>query len=204
MGLKLRLLSFWTPEWFQKRGLGELCYYTVKGLQEVLLKKTSQFDNSPSTSNVILKGTLDERRRHMAEIHNELVATLINTMGRDEAFSLGREAMFTAGLSLGQEFRSVLGVGNSLEDLILAAKILYKVLGIEFNIKKSEEGGRVMVVNHCTLAKYYTSETCIVLSAADEGVVQGLNPKIIMKFTERITHGSPCCLASIRLEGITK
>lgn len=213
MGFKLRLLSWWTPEWFQKKGLDELTHSTVQGLQEVLLKETSEFEKLPlttskvsqkKTSKIVLKGNLEERRRYMAKTHNELVETMIKTMGRDQAITLGRESMFQAGLSLGQEFKKILGVGDSLEELISAAKILYNVLGIEFNITESEEEGRVMVVHRCFLADYYTTDTCLVLSAADEGVVQGLNPQIKMNFTERITEGAPCCLASLHLEDDNK
>ena len=35
------------------------------------------------------------------------------------------------------------------------------------------------------LSKYYTPETCQVLSAADEGVVQGLNPNFALNFCEK-------------------
>jgi hypothetical protein len=108
--------------------------------------------------------------------------------------------MFREGLILGHKFRRILGVGSSLEDLISAARILYKVLGIKFDIKKNKTGEIVMVVNHCDLSEYYRPDTCRVLSAADEGVVQGLNPKIKMKFQERITEGASCCLAPIHME----
>lgn len=216
MGLKLRLLSLWTPQWFQKKGLDELTHSTVQGLQEVFLKETPEFEiNSTTTSkvskiivsDVVLEGNLEERRRCMAKTHNELVETMIKIMGRDETISMGREAMSTAGLSLGQKFKRILGVGESVEELIMAAKILYKVLGIDFTIKKTQKDGLVMVVHHCFLSEYYTPDTCLVLSAADEGVVQGLNPNIKINFTERITEGCLQCLAPITVhtkEGLGK
>jgi len=150
--------------------------------------------------NMVLKGNLDERRKTMAITHNKLVKSLINTMGCDEAIKKGRETMFREGLSLGSKFKGILGVGNSLEDLFTAALILYNVLGIKFSIKSVEDGKNkiTMVVSHCALAEYYTPNTCHVLSAADEGVVQGLNPNIQIKFTERITEGCSECLAPIK------
>jgi hypothetical protein len=209
MGLKLRLLSWWTPEWFQKRGLDELTLSTIQGLQELILNETSEFEKLPLTTSelsqikeakIVLKGNLEERRRYMAETHNKLVEIMIRTIGKEKAVALGRKSMFSVGLSLGQEFKRILGVGDSVEELILAAKILYKVLGIEFTIKKSENEVLVMVVNHCFLAEYYTPDTCLVLSAADEGVVQGLNPMIKINFTDRITEGCLRCLAPITIE----
>lgn len=222
MGLRLRFLSFWTPEWFLNKGLDELAHSTIEGLEVILdhksksniprngsntLKRSNTLNtlkgsNPLKGSNIILKGNLHERRKIMATMHNQLVETMINTLGRDEAMKLGREAMFSEGLYLGQKFRKMLGVGNSTEDLITAANILYEILGIEFTIKETKNNEMIMVVNHCSLAEYYTRETCQVLSAADEGVVQGLNPNIRMNFTERITQGAPCCIASIQLEGV--
>ncbi len=227
MGLKLRIISLWTPEWFQKRGLDELAHQTTRGLEKLLddqanedLKsnKPSKFSkpsksNEPSKSNkkrhdMVLKGNLDERRKIMATTHNKLVERMVSTMGREEAIKKGRKAMFNEGLSLGAKFKRILGVGGSIDDLFTAARILYDVLGIKFSIKEVEEEGEngkiTMFVSHCALAEYYTPDTCHVLSAADEGVVQGLNPHVKIKFTKRITEGCFECLAPIKIETISK
>lgn len=218
MGLKLRILSYWTPEWFLKRGLNELARSTINGLEEVLSKDNPEYEGAKtlhsiqSKSHIQLKGNLEEMRINMSRTHNELVESMINSLGRDKAINIGRKAMFKEGLSLGKKFREILGVGDSLEDLISAAKILYKVLGIEFNVKElskvkgingemATEGEILMEVHLCALSEYYNGDTCRVLSAADEGVVQGLNPHIKMKFTDRITEGAPCCLATLQLKG---
>jgi hypothetical protein len=74
------------------------------------------------------------------------------------------------------------------------------VLGIDFEVKNTEKG-IVLVVNRCQLAGHYSPDTCLVLSATDEGVVQGLNPHLSMRFHKRMAAGSPCCLAPITLEG---
>ena len=205
MGIKLKILSWWNPEWFQKKGLDELANHTISGL-DILLDESKNNDpkknNGPGhihPPNIVLTGNIDDRRIFMAKIHNDMVKKLIKALGRDEAIELGHEAMFNEGLLLGRKFKEILGVGNNLEDLITAAGILYKVLGIEFRVKESQND-ILMVVNRCTLSNYYTSDTCRVLSGADEGVVQGLNPQMKMNFTERITEGSSCCLASIKLK----
>lgn len=204
MGIKLRILSWWTPEWFLKKGLDELALSTIGGLEGLLFEDKQEFDKAKTLNNFHLKGNLDERRRIMANTHNKLIKILIDNLGRDEAMELGRKIMFKEGLDLGRKFRDTLGVEDSLEDLIAAARILYKVLGIEFTVREISNTDntteRAMVVNRCLLSEYYTSDTCRILSAADEGVVQGLNPQIKMKFTERITEGAECCLASLYLE----
>jgi len=203
MGVKIRLLSWWTPNCFLKKGLHELANSTINGLKELLIKENPEYIEDLKgfeyNSN-ILKGNLHEQRRNMAAIHNQLVEKMIDIFGNEDAIKLGRKAMFIKGLALGREFRRIFGVGTSLEDLKSAARILYKVLGIEFVVKEFGNGEIVMVVNHCDLAEYYRPDTCKILSAADEGVVQGLNPKIKIKFQERITEGASCCLAPIHLE----
>ncbi len=218
MGIRLRFLSWWTPEWFQGKGLDELSVSTIEGLENVLQNNTkidesskivsSSPNNTSLKANLkekdILNENLHEKRRIMAETHNELVKRMIKTYGYDIALEKGREEMFSKGLSLGQKFRKMLGVGDSQEDLIRAAGILYKVLGINFIIEENENKEMIMIVNHCALAEYYTPETCQILSAADEGVVQGLNPQITINFHERITQGAPCCLASIKKKDVTK
>jgi hypothetical protein len=221
MGLKLRILSLWTPEWFQKRGLDELAHQTTSGLEKLLDDQADEDlkSNIPSKSikhsksnikrhDMVLKGNLDERRKIMATTHNKLVETMVSTMGREKAIKKGRKAMFNEGLSLGAKFKRILGVGNSIDDLFTAARILYNVLGIKFSIKEIEEEGKngkiAMFVSHCALSEYYTPDTCRVLSAADEGVVQGLNPGVKIKFTKRITEGCSECLAPIKIETISK
>lgn len=208
MGLRLRILSWWTPEWFLKKSLDELADSTINGLGKLLNEelpvKNNEIIISSNGKNISsqfitdLKGDLDERRRIMTMAHNELVEALINTIGQEEGISKGRIAMYHEGLLLGQKFKRLLGVGDDLEDLITAAKILYTILGIDFVVEE-KENEMIMVVNHCSLANNYNSNTCKVLSAADEGVVHGLNPDIHMKFVERITQGHDHCLASLKM-----
>jgi len=212
MGLRLSILSWWTPGWFLKKSLDELADSTINGLEKVLNErytsgnKTKNLNESynPPGSKKALKGDLDGKRREMAVAHNELVETLIKTMGPDKAISRGREAMFQEGLLLGRRFKKLLGVGDNLEDLITAARIMYTVLGIDFVVGENGNDEMVMVVNHCSLANNYNSNTCRILSAADEGVVQGLNPNIQMKFVKRITQGHDHCLASLKMNSLNE
>ena len=209
MGLRLRMLSWWTPEWFLKKSLDLLADSTINGLGK-LLNEYSPLENDEGERNyklnkkiilkeIILKGELDEKRIEMAKNHNKVVKTLIKIMGPDEAIYRGRKAMYHEGLLLGQRFKRLLGVGEDPKDLINAARIMYTVLGIDFEVEEYGKDEMIMVVTHCSLANNYNSSTCKILSAADEGVVQGLNPNIHMKFVKRITQGHDHCLASIKM-----
>jgi hypothetical protein len=137
----------------------------------------------------------------MAAAHNARVNALVEALGRERAVREGREALFPVGVMLGKEAKKRLGVGDGPDDLERAARILYRALGIEFTLEKRPDGAMMMRVHRCALAGHYTPEACEVLSAADEGVVSGLNPKLAMRFVQRMTGGSAVCIACIREVG---
>lgn len=197
MSIKLRLASFWIPQFLLIPEIDRVAEVTLDCLDQLLKEYAPQKLNTILKEEVIMKGNIEKRREIMATAHNIRVNSLIDALGYDDGVEIGRKSLFKAGLKLGKEARDRLSVGDGLQDLIRAARILYRVLGIEFQIKKSGEK-IIMVVNKCSLASYYSSETCRILSAADEGVVQGLNPKIKMVFKERMTDGPSECLACIK------
>ena len=141
-----------------------------------------------------LHSGLETRREAMAEGHMRRVHGLIEAVGEKEAVRLGREALFRTGLQLGKEAKVQLGVGDDRKDLIRAAMVLYRILGIEFTVVPSPQGER-LEVSRCALSSFYSRETCLILSAVDEGVVSGLSTNAGMLFEQRITDGSPVCLA---------
>ncbi|MCX6649029.1 MAG: L-2-amino-thiazoline-4-carboxylic acid hydrolase [Candidatus Bathyarchaeota archaeon] len=144
-------------------------------------------------------GSINERRAAMASNHNALVKALIDGIGEDKAVEIGRAALFKVGQDLGEEARIRFSVGDSLEDLILAARVMYKVLGIDFDV---HGGGKELTIeiDRCALSETYSEITCMVTSAADEGVVRGLNPSVRMRFETRITSGYPTCVARIKID----
>ena len=60
MGIRLRILSWWTPEWLLKKGLDELASSTIHGLGELLCENSSPENNENYHKQVILNGNLDE------------------------------------------------------------------------------------------------------------------------------------------------
>ena len=125
----------------------------------------------------------------MAAGHNLRVKALVKSLGLEKAIEVGRAQMFRAGYIMGCEARQRLGVDENIEDTIAAARILYKVLGIKFQVEK--QGKNIILrVNSCSLALQYTPETCKIMSAADKGVLNGLNSNMDMEFVDRITEGA--------------
>ena len=199
MNLKLRLAGWRMSESMLIKELGKVANLTTEGLDELLQTHAPNALRTIRKKDVPLKGDLQERRSIMASRHNIRVQALIKELGENEAIRLGRVKMFEVGKQLGHDARKRLGVGDELQDLISAAKVLYKVLGISFNVEE-KEGRKFLRIGRCALADHYTAEACHVLSAADEGVVRGLNPQVGMTFKKRITEGESECIAYLELE----
>ena len=202
MSFRLWIASYWVPPFLLLSEIDHVDMVTVNCLDDLLLKY------APSKLSIILKdkfhmeGNINNRRKLMAKAHNVRVKALIDALGYEDAMKIGRKALFQVGLNLGQEARKRLGVGDSLQDLIRAARVLYQVLGIEFKVdihgKENNVNDLHIIISKCSLSNYYSAETCQILSAADEGVVQGLNENIQMKFTQRMTEGPSECMACIK------
>ncbi len=196
MSIKLIISSIWLPNSTKINELDHVATETIAGLNTVIKRYTPWKIDEITEQDEVLKGNLEERRAIMADAHNKRVKVLVEELGPTEAIKIARKSMYEVGYQLGKEAGQRLGVGNSFGDLQKAAKLLYKILGIEFKIE-NDGGKNIMVVNRCSLSKYYTHETCMVLSAVDEGVVNGLNQNMEMEFKDRITDGSSECIACI-------
>ena len=198
MGLRLRLAAAWTPEATLLRELDRAEELTVRALDGLLaqhapgaLEGVKGEDAPPSGPGLV------PRRAAMAQAHTARVEALIGAVGREKAVELGRTAMREVGVRLGEDARARLGVGGSVDDLVLAARVMYRVLGIVFRVDRPSPDRAVLRVSRCALSDWYTEEACLVLSAADEGVVRGLNPAIGMTFSRRISCGAAECEAEI-------
>jgi len=141
---------------------------------------------------------VDTQRLIMAQTHVKMVETLQNAVGHEKAVALGRAALFSVGENLGKQTRVKLGVGDNPKDLIKAAKILYRVLDINFNIEMAGDSNAKVTIDRCALAKKYSKLTCEVLSATDEGVIKGLQPNVRLQFTQFMTSGCENCKANIK------
>jgi hypothetical protein len=198
MGLRLRLLYLWTPNYIIKRELRNLNDQTIIALNSLLATYAPQqvkANQKPQTEKDVRA-----QRENMAQNHARMVEALEAAVGYDKAVALGRESLYTVGVALGKQTRGKLGVGSSQSDLIRASKILYRILGIDFHIEWINEANAVAVIERCALSEQYSKLTCEVLSATDEGVISGLQPNVKMKFTHYITGGCPNCRATLNFK----
>lgn len=200
MSLRAAILSRWTPKYIIRRELARVSELTTAALEALLeahapdaLKRVAAKERSARS--------IDQTRSAMAGRHAALVEALKESMGEEGAIELGRKALFEVGLQLGRDARRRLRTSDEPGDLVRAARILYRVLGIEFRIERSDERSDRMIVNRCALSREYSNLTCKVLSATDEGVIRGLAPRASMTFKERMTSGCQNCIAIIEFSG---
>ncbi len=198
MGLKLTSVWIWTPSWVMSKELTNVADVTSGALLQVL--RTYAPDAAVALGNSVqMPKGLEAKRVAMAKTHTTLVEALVAAVGKEQAVRLGREAMFKAGQTLGEQIRKRLGV-QSASDMFRAAKVLYRVLGISFTVRQVASNAVVMEVHRCALSSEYSEITCEVLSAADEGAIHGLYPKAHMTFKDKITGGCSRCVAEIKFD----
>lgn len=197
MSVRLRLASIWMPRYIMVREIERIRASTDAALDALLAEHALAAVKEDAVSS----RRLEERRAAMARGHDRKVRALIEGVGREKAILLGREALFRTGLALGREARHRLGVKDTEDDLLRAAGVLYRILGIEFTVVAGPGGDR-MEVTCCALSAHYSLEACEILSAVDEGTVTGLSPRASMRFERRITDGSPRCVARIDLREV--
>ncbi len=198
MGIRLRILAWWTPKYILRRELTKVSNQTTNALKSIT-KENSALDSAGFTEQTFK--SLKVQRAAMAKTHARLVEKLEFELGHEKAIALGREALFSVGENLGKQTRVRLGVGDSAKDLTRAAKILYRVLGIEFQMEWVDKSNAHAIITRCALSEQYSTLACEVLSATDEGVINGLQPNVTMKFKEYMTSGCKNCHADIHLNG---
>ena len=196
MGLRLLILSWWTPKYIIRKELANVSDQTITSLQSILAQYAPQELTEKTKHHTYT--TIGEQRAVMAKTQSELVKAIEAKIGHEEAVRLGREALFFVGQNLGKQTRSKLGVSQKPKDLFKAAKILYRILGIEFHLEHLDNSNATAIIERCALAKQYSETTCEVLSATDEGVIKGLQPSVTMKFKEYMTSGCKNCKADIQ------
>lgn len=199
MSARLLLASLWLPPWLLRRELARIATRTTGALDDLLLVNAPEALDEIRSSDRPTSGSSRRRREALARSHTIRVTRLIEILGRDEALRAARLALFQTGIELGREARARLRVGRNRRALVQAARLLYRVLGIAFRAQWTAPGVAMVRIDRCALSRDYSAETCLALSAADEGVVAGLWPGARLEFMKRITQGAPACVASLRL-----
>ncbi len=175
MNWRLQLIRFYCPALLKKAKLAELFNLTALAFQQECPNFTGL-----SVKDSLLQYALFTKKAAQAALRNS-----------DNLPSI-KERLFQNAYQLGQKIRKELHL-RTFDDVLLASKILYRILGIDF---QSDEKGEV-IIKRCFFSQFYSSQICQLISALDQGVVAGLSDGGIFAFSQRITEGKDCCKAKI-------
>ena len=103
-----------------------------------------------------------------------------------------KKYLFDHAFQIGLEYKSLFGITSS-RDAMYAARIMYRILGIDF---QGWETGEIEI-RSCLFGRYYSSRTCRIISALDAGLLAGLSGGGRLEFMERMTEGGACCRARL-------
>jgi len=183
----------------QLHELKEVYSQTNHALNKLLEKNGIRKMSKVSKSQKLEKIKLEVLRKKMATDHNNKVSKLVEVLGEENAITQSRQVLFEVGVKLGKRARLELGIGDSFSDFSKALKIMYKILGNKIQLSQIDRDQAILYVKRCSLSNSYTNNTCKVLSAVDEGMIHGINPKYEISFKKRITCGFSRCVAEIKI-----
>lgn len=114
------------------------------------------------------------------------------TLELDDDAGAIRERLGEAAFAGGERLRRWLRLRHPSEAMS-AATSLYRCIGIDL---KGDTDGTI-TVRRCYLSALYSPEVCGLMAALDEGMLAGLHGGGRLRFEQRITDGSACCLARL-------
>jgi hypothetical protein len=197
MSFRLKVASAMASKSVLQRELGRVAEMTTAELDSMVETHAPGTIGQLRSGDRAMEGDLVARRGAMADAQRRRVRALVDAIGEETTVQEGRRRMGPVGERLGEEARERLGVDETMGDLVAAARLLYQVLGIEFEAEEHWDGSVTLHIQRCGLSEGYDGVTCRLMSAADEGMIRGLNPAACMEFRHRITEGTSECLADI-------
>ncbi len=108
-----------------------------------------------------------------------------------------KDRLFEGGRELGKELRDILKICTR-EDVLEGARILYRMIGIDFRGSDSGE----IAVGRCYFSNFYSSEVCQIMASLDEGLLAGLSGGGEFKFFQTIPEGNTSCRGTITFKGL--
>jgi hypothetical protein len=174
MNLRLTLLKLFVPLFVKKAKIQELFKLTAAAFGSTL----------PDLSGLGYRELLKEYAC-FAKAESDKVLT--DTRKTAEVRSRLYKGAGETGLRLKEELKV-----KTYYDVVVASRIFYRVLGIEFF---GDASGNI-ALGKCFFSRYFSPDHCALISALDEGVANGLSGGTLI-FTQRITEGKGCCKANM-------
>lgn len=174
MNWRLALLGMYLPGFLQRRSLAELHRRTAAAFGR----------DYPAVKSRTLNGLLHD----YAAFSRDQAQAVLDDGGDLQALArrLRREAR-----EMGAGLRRELHLKTD-RDFRAALRLVYRALGID--LRASAEGE--VLVYRCFFSRFYSARVCGLISALDDGLVEGLSSGAYhLRFTSRLTEGASCCRA---------
>jgi hypothetical protein len=172
MNIRLKAASVFLPPPLRRKKLNQLFRLTAQAFQSEM----------PDLAGLGLEECL-----HLYGVYTGEEAEKVLAGGDVQAVET---RLFQNAYWLGKDFRRSLRP-RTVPEIMTAAGILYKALGIEF---RGDADGRI-VIRSCFFSRYYSRKVCEFMSALDRGILSGLSDGGELTFIQRLTEGKDCCLA---------
>ena len=175
MKLFLRIVQTFLPAFLRKKELKNLFEVTASALGCV----------APSTDGMSVEECLAAYARFTRNEVDKLLES--GAMAR-----IARERLFRAAREVGRRYRSLFGV-STMGEAAEVERFLYRCLAIDFEQTSPHE----ITMHKCFFSRFYSVDTCRIVSALDDGLFDGLSGGGRLLFTRRITEGNDCCKATV-------
>jgi hypothetical protein len=173
MGLLVRALQIYTPEYVKKMALTQLFNSTAAAFEAEVPQLAGLTSAECLAQYARFAQTQAEQRlRDGREV--EAVA----------------QRLYRNAVEMGRLHSKWLRPGT-LQDVMDIGRVLYRILDIDL---QGDVRGEV-VINRCYFSRFYSAEVCRLMSAMDRGLFAGLSNGGELTFSSRITEGQPCCRA---------
>jgi hypothetical protein len=180
MNLRLRLARIYLPAVLKKRKLAELIRLTARAFGA----------EAPPMERLSLR----RMRRLYAEFARDAAARVLGDPAGSGAVKAEVERrLFEEALRFGEDLRRELRVAARPDEVMAAARVLYRGLGID--LRGGADGA--IVISRCSFSGDFTPDVCRLSSRLDAGVLAGLSGGWRLEFTERLTEGAACCRARL-------
>jgi hypothetical protein len=174
MSFSLAVARIYVPPSIRRRKLQELFQMTAEAFQY----------SAPPLNGLTISEILTRYAKFTCERAKESIQQCQEAEVKKRLY----QNSFRMGLRLRGDFKV-----SSVEEVMRMARIVYQILGIDFQGHKSGE----ILVRRCFFSSYYSQDVCRLISSLDEGLMTGLSQGGKLEFSARITEGNSGCRANL-------
>lgn len=139
----------------------------------------------------------------IGRIYSDSMEMMRKNYGGDGVKKLS-EVMYEIGFNQSEELIDALGLERNPEGCAYALLAMHRIFGIRSRIVEKSEEKVVIRVTYCQwgsrMKGNWTPQTCASISRYENGLVEGINQRVVHTYTKRRTQGKPVCELVLKLK----